>query len=292
MLKPFNLPSSVPNRNHAAGFSAFLLGILLVGLTSETVLAQDTKRVTDPNKLFEPRSYADQNGNVLNYRLLKPLDYDPTEKYPLVVFLHGAGERGEDNLAQLKHGMRDFCEPARREKMKCYVLAPQCPKNQKWANVDWTQDHIALPDSISISLRLVFEVLDSMVEDAAIDKNRIYITGLSMGGYGTWDAIYRRPDFFAAALPICGGADPKTAETIKHIPIWCFHGDKDRAVRVQFSRDMIDALEKAEGEPKYTEYPGVGHDSWTRTYANPEVHEWLFSQRRVNRKFQDTKAAK
>lgn len=292
MLNLLYLRSSFLNRNQTAGFSAFLVAILFLGLNSTTALAQESKPLTDPNKLFEPRSYADQDGNVLNYRLLKPLEYDPTEKYPLVLFLHGAGERGDDNAAQLKHGMQDFCEPGRREKMKCYVLAPQCPKNQKWADVDWTQDHVALPDSISTSLRLVFEVLDSMVEDAAIDKNRIYITGLSMGGYGTWDAIYRRPDFFAAALPICGGADPKTAEKIKHIPIWCFHGDKDRAVRVQFSRDMIDALKKAEGEPKYTEYPGVGHDSWTRTYANPEVHEWLFSKRRMNRKFQEAKASK
>ncbi|MEM7475578.1 MAG: prolyl oligopeptidase family serine peptidase [Planctomycetota bacterium] len=248
--------------------------------------------VTDPNKLFEPRSYADKDGKVLNYRLLKPFEYDPTEQYPLVIFLHGAGERGGDNTAQLKHGMADFCNPQRRSQMKCYVLAPQCPKDQKWADVDWRQDTVTLPESISPSLKLVFEVVDSMLQDAAIDKNRVYITGLSMGGYGTWDALYRRPDFFAAALPVCGGADPKTAATIKHIPVWCFHGDQDRAVKVEFSRDMIAALKEAGGEPKYTEYEGVGHNSWTQTYANPEVHDWLFSQRRVRRKIKDAGAAK
>lgn len=238
---------------------------------------------TDPGKLFEPREYSDSDGHLLKYRLLKPADYSPTEKYPLVIFLHGAGERGDDNLAQLKHGMKDFCRPEIRSKYPCYVLAPQCPKGEKWADVDWSKDSVELPAAISSSLRLVFEVVDSMREDAAIDANKIYITGLSMGGYGTWDALYRRPDFFAAAAPICGGADPATAEKIKDVPLWCFHGDQDSAVRVQFSRDMIAALKKADGEPKYTEYPGVGHDSWTATYANDALYEWLFSNRRQSR---------
>lgn len=235
----------------------------------------------DPIKLFEPREYADEDGHVLRYRLLKPLEYDPTEQYPLVIFLHGAGERGDDNSAQLKHGMGEFCKPERRAQHKCYVLAPQCPRNEKWADVDWSQATVELPEKISTNQKLVFEVVDSMLKDAAIDKNRVYITGLSMGGYGTWDALYRRPDFFAAAIPICGGGDPVTAEKFPHVPLWCFHGDQDRAVKVEFSRDMVAALKKAGGEPRYTEYKGIGHDSWTQTYANQEVHDWLFSKRRV-----------
>lgn len=245
---------------------------------NQTVISENVD--VDPAKLFEPREYSDSDGHVLKYRLLKPMDFSPTEKYPLVIFLHGAGERGDDNLAQLKHGMKDFCRPEIRSKYPCYVLAPQCPKGEKWADVDWSQDQVELPKSISTSLRLVFEVIDSMLADAAVNKNQIYVTGLSMGGYGTWDAIYRRPDFFAAAAPICGGADPATAETVKDVPLWCFHGDQDSAVRVQFSRDMIAALKQAGGQPKYTEYPGVGHDSWTATYANNELYEWLFSHRR------------
>jgi predicted peptidase len=119
-----------------------------------------------------------------------------------------------------------------------------------------------------------------MLRDSAVNDNRVYITGLSMGGYGTWDALARRPNFFAAALPICGGGDPKTVARFVNVPIWCFHGDKDEAVRVQRSREMIEALKNAGGEPKYTEYAGVGHNSWTQTYANPAVFEWLFTQLR------------
>ena len=239
----------------------------------------------DPMKLFEPREFQGEGSKVLKYRLLKPLGYNPNKIYPLVIFLHGAGERGDDNTAQLKHGMAEFCKQARREKNPCYVIAPQCPTDEKWANIDWlAEGTIKMPEASSDSMKLTMAVVDSMIEDAAIDKNRIYITGLSMGGYGTWDAIARRPDFFAAAVPICGGGDPTTAEKIKHIPISCFHGDEDKAVAVEKSRIIIKAIEEAGGSPQYTEYKGVGHDSWTKTYADEATHEWLFAQRRVNGK--------
>ncbi len=234
----------------------------------------------DPAQLFEPREYAGENWQILKYRLLKPADFNPAHNYPLVIFLHGAGERGDDNTAQLKHGMKDFCEPQQRMNYPCYVLAPQCPQDERWANIDWTKETVDTPSDISPSLGLTFEVVDSMLEDAAIDKNRIYITGLSMGGYGTWDAMVRRPDFFAAAMPICGGGDPKTAEKIKHIPIACFHGGADNVVKPEKSRAIIEALKEAGGEPLYTEYPDVGHDSWTQTYANEANFKWMFDQRR------------
>jgi predicted peptidase len=119
-----------------------------------------------------------------------------------------------------------------------------------------------------------------MLEESSIDPKRIYITGLSMGGYGTWDAIYRRPNLFAAAAPICGGGDPTTVSAYSTLPIWCFHGDQDEAVPVEYSRKMIESLKEVGAEPKYTEYAGVGHDSWTQTYAADEFFEWLFAQRR------------
>ncbi len=260
---------------------SFIFVLAAEAMTSAQDSAQESKNVPSaPEQLFEPREYADADGTSLKYRLLKPVDYNPSEKYPLVVFLHGAGERGDDNLAQLKHGMRDFCDSDRRQKFPCYVLAPQCPEEEKWANVDWSDATVKLPTEISTSLKLTLAVVDSMLKDAAIDKNRVYITGLSMGGYGSWDALYRRPELFAAAIPICGGADPVIAEKIKHVPIWCFHGSDDKAVKVEFSRAMIEALKDSGGDPRYTEYPGVGHDSWTATYANGEVHAWLFAQRR------------
>jgi len=236
----------------------------------------------DPAKMFEPREFAGEGGKVLKYRLLKPLGYNPNKSYPLVIFLHGAGERGDDNLAQLKHGMADFCKTARREKNPCYVIAPQCPTGEKWADIDWAAEGvIKLPAEASDSMKLTLAVVDAMLEDAAIDKNRVYITGLSMGGYGTWDAIARRPEFFAAAVPICGGGDPSTAAKIKNIPISCFHGDQDKAVAVEKSRLIINAIKEAGGSPLYKEYPGVGHDSWTQTYANDATHDWLFAQRRI-----------
>lgn len=246
----------------------------------ETDRAAPEENVMDPAALFEPREYAGTQGNVLKYRLLKPENYNPDEKYPLVIFLHGAGERGDDNVAQLKHAMAEFCKPERRRDYPCYVLAPQCPKGQKWADVDWSKDQLSVTENASDSLSLVFELVDRMIADAAINKNRVYITGLSMGGYGTWDALYRRPGFFAAAIPICGGGDPATAKDFKDIALWCFHGDQDKSVDVQRSRDMISALKAAGGSPKYTEYPGVGHNSWEAAYADDETYEWLFAHRR------------
>jgi predicted peptidase len=233
----------------------------------------------DPALLFEPRQFAGADGKVLNYRLLKPKDFKPTGNYPLVIFLHGAGERGDDNKAQLVHGMKEFCKPEWREKFRCYVLAPQCPSGQKWADIDWSTPEVMLPEKISSSLELTFQVVDQMLEDSAIDKTRIYLTGLSMGGYGTWDGLARRPKFFAAAMPICGGGDPKTAELIKDVPIACFHGAQDKVVTPDKSRKMIEALRACGSKPVYVEYENAGHDSWTDTYSSEDNIQWLFDQR-------------
>lgn len=258
-----------------------LVACAIWSVSGVAAFAQETKTVVeDPAKLFEPREFAGKSGEVLKYRLLKPTSYHPDRKFPLVIFLHGAGERGADNIAQLKHGMTDFCKADRREKYPCYVLAPQCPTGQKWSDVDWSSKESKLPDQPSPSMQLVFEVVETMIEDAAVDKNRIYITGLSMGGYGTWDALARKGSYFAAAAPICGGGDPQTVEKFSSIPIWCFHGDQDKAVAVSRSREMIEALKKVGGSPKYTEYAGVGHDSWTQSYSNAELYAWMFAQRR------------
>lgn len=276
-----------------SSFFAFLIcsSLLSVQGTCQEKKVTDAAAATsgptteDPTKLFEPREFQGEGGKVLKYRLLKPLGYNPNKIYPVVIFLHGAGERGDDNTAQLKHGMADFCKQSRREKNPCYVIAPQCPTNEKWANIDWSAEGgVKLPAEASDSMKLTLGVVDAMLEDAAIDKNRIYITGLSMGGYGTWDAIARRPEFFAAAMPICGGGDPATAEKIKNIPISCFHGGADKVVVPEKSRVIINAIKEAGGSPLYTEYEGVGHDSWTPTFAADATHDWLFAQRRVQGK--------
>jgi predicted peptidase len=228
---------------------------------------------------LEKRTYTDAKGKTLPYRLLKPADYDPKQKYPLVLFLHGAGERGTDNEKQLIHGVPEFAREENRKKYPCFLIAPQCPENAKWVEVDWSADSHRQPAEPSAPMRLTLELLEALQKEFSIDARRIYVTGLSMGGYGTWDIVARRPELFAAAVPICGGADETTAVKIANVPVWVFHGAKDGAVNVERSRRMVEALKKAGGHPKYTEYPEVGHDSWVRAYKDPEMFAWLFAQK-------------
>jgi predicted peptidase len=249
------------------------LSILLVLGMSSLLSAADAK------DLFEARTFKSDSGE-LKYRLLKPKDYDANQKYPLVIFFHGAGERGDNNTAQLVHGMNNFASDEIREKYPAFVVAPQCPNDQKWADVDWGADKHTMAKEPSKSMKLSLELLAALQKEFSIDKDRLYVTGLSMGGYGTWDVIQRHPDMFAAAAPICGGGDTEGAKAMAKIPIWVFHGDKDTAVKVQRSRDMVAALKAAGSDVKYTEYPNVGHDSWTATYKDPKFYEWLFAQKK------------
>jgi predicted peptidase len=219
----------------------------------------------DWKALLEKRTFK-EGGGEMPYRLMKPEGYDPKKSYPLVVFLHGAGERGKNNENQLVHGVRDFAKAEHRKKYPCFLIAPQCPAGSFWTKKE--------PE------RLVLELIPALRKEFSIDARRIYITGLSMGGYGTWDLLARRPELFAAAVPICGGGNPKMAERFAKVPIWAFHGDKDGAVPVASSREMIAAIEKAGGKPKYTEYKGVGHDSWTQTYRDEKMFAWLFEQKK------------
>jgi predicted peptidase len=216
----------------------------------------------------------------LPYRLLKPEAYDPQKKYPLVVFLHGAGERGDDNKLQLKHVLPIFATKESREKYPCFVLAPQCPAEQKWSEVDWGAKSSEQPKQPSAPMTLTLKAIAALEKEFSIDPARLYIIGLSMGGYGTWDVIVRHPEMFAAAVPICGGGDETKADAIAKLPIWVFHGAKDPAVSVERSRNMVAALKKAGGSPKYTEYPDAGHDSWVPASKDPDLLPWLFSQKR------------
>jgi predicted peptidase len=226
------------------------------------------------------RTYKDAQGRSLPYRLLTPEKLDPQKSYPLVVFLHGAGERGDDNQAQLVHGVAEFVKPENRQKYPCFLIAPQCPSGKKWAEVDWGADSHQMAKEPSEPGRLTLELIAAVRKEFPIDAKRIYITGLSMGGYGTWDLIARHPELFAAAVPICGGGDEAQSAKIAKIPVWVFHGAKDRAVKVERSRNMVNALKKAGGHPRYTEYPDVGHDSWVPAYRDAEMFAWLFAQKK------------
>jgi len=230
---------------------------------------------------YEARVFKDAGDKTLLYRLLKPAKYDPDIKYPLVLFLHGAGERGADNRAQLIHGAPVLSRPEMMARYPSFVVAPQCPAGGKWSDVNWGAAKHETSAEPSEPMRLALALLAELPKEFSIDTDRLYVTGLSMGGYGAWDVIVRHPDLFAAAVPVCGGGDEAKAAAIAKLPIWCFHGDKDTTVPTARSRNMIEALRKAGGEPKYSELPGVGHNAWGPAYSNPELWKWLFAQKRA-----------
>jgi predicted peptidase len=231
-------------------------------------------------ELFSKETYRSPSGGELLYRKLPPAKIEEGQKYPLVLFLHGAGERGNNNEAQLVHGTKDFAK--RQATYPAFVIAPQCPSGKKWVEVDWSGDRHTTPEKPSESMAMCRELIDSLVKDLPIDTSRIYVTGLSMGGYGTFDAATRWPELFAAAAPVCGGGDDADSAIakLKTVPLWIAHGDADRAVSVERSRAMVKALKAAGTEPHYVEMAKVGHDSWTATYSSDEFHKWLFGQQR------------
>lgn len=220
----------------------------------------------------------EQGGDTLSYRIVHP-DYDTATRYPLVIFLHGSGERGNDNEAQLKWGVLNFATDKMMVLHPAIIIAPQCPKGQRWGNFTGFSDgKLHLASRPSIPMKLVIGLIHHLVKTDRVDASRIYITGLSMGGLGTYDAIERYPDLFAAAIPVAGGGDPALAKRIADLPLWDFHGARDAAVDPRFSRQMIAALWQLGGHPGYTEYPDVGHFSWLAAYSDPKVIAWLFRQ--------------
>lgn len=259
--------------------------IILIVIVS--VLSMHNYVVSEDNVLdrFEKKVFESSTDYQLPYRQLAPAVTQESKKYPLVIFLHGAGERGDNNQAQLVHGMKDFASDKIMEAYPAFVIAPQCPKGEQWVDVSWGDDKHTVPEKPSKSMAATIELIKTLQSDFPIDPDRIYVTGLSMGGFGTWDLISRHPKQFAAAVPICGGGDAseEVANRIKHIPIWAVHGDKDTAVKTQRSRDMIAALKKAGGKPKYTEQKNVGHNSWTSTYKDPELYRWMFAQKKAKK---------
>ena len=229
---------------------------------------------------FDYKRYPIEGEKFLPYRVYSPKGVDNASRMPLVVFMHGAGERGHDNERQLLHGARDLLRYSIERQEPMIIVAPQVPLDERWVDVVWDERVHRMPEHPSESMGLLMGLLTELMSTSRVDPNRVYLTGLSMGGFGTWDLIARWPDTFAAALPVCGGGDTDSAVRIKNIPVWAFHGSDDAVVIPERSRDMIQALQQVGSNPRYTEYPGVGHDSWTETYQNFEVLDWFFSQRR------------
>lgn len=207
-----------------------------------------------------PQSFTGSAGTI-KYWLWLPKEA-PEEGAPLLVFLHGAGERGDDLAVVKKHGPPKLVETM-TELQGFIVVSPQCPKDQRW------------------NVELVKQLVDEVAGKHKADSSRVYMTGLSMGGFGTWAITAKYPDFFAAAVPICGGGDPAQAARIKDLPIRVFHGAKDEAVPLARSQEMVDALKAAgAADVEFTVYPDLGHDSWTPAYADPKLYEWLLTKQR------------
>ncbi len=230
---------------------------------SISVAAADTKGACGVETGFLDRSYEDAAGERHQYVVFVPAAYDPEKPWPLIVFLHGAGERGTDNREQVSVGLG----PVVRRQLDTFpalVLFPQARK-------DW----LAMRPDLT---RAIAE-LDRVEEEFNVAADRVYVTGLSMGGRGTWDMVHMCPDRFAAAVPICGFFNDELAPFID-LPTWFFHGDADPVVSVGNSRKAVRALRAAGGNPRYTEFADVGHDSWLPAYDTPELIPWMLSQSR------------
>jgi predicted peptidase len=227
-----------------------------------SVLFADARADENSKTGFLTRVHKDAGGKEAKYVLFVPHDYKGDKEYPIILFLHGAGERAGGKKQPVEVGIG----PAIKKREKDFpflVVIPQAEKTWQAKSAD---------------AELALAMLAEVQKDYKVDTKRIYLSGLSMGGMGTWSLAIAHPEKWAAIVPVCGRGDVKQAAKIKDIPCWCFHGDADAAVKVEGSRNMIEALKKAGGEPKYTEYPGVGHNSWDRAYATKELYEWLLQQ--------------
>jgi predicted peptidase len=233
--------------------------------------------------LFEAGAYTYKKDR-LNYRILFPADFDPLKKYPIVFILHGSGERGNDNNAQLANGASLFLDAGTRRRFPAIVVFPQCSKNGYWSNVHVTNEanggerlDFQLGGEPTRDMSLLLSLIDEFVAKAFVDSNRVYVGGLSMGGMGALELLRRRTEVFAAAFCICGGDNSLNAKAYaEKVPLWIFHGENDNVVAPQYSESISAAIEKFGGKPRFTIYRGVGHDSWNNAFAEPQLLPWLF----------------
>ena len=224
------------------------------------VSAGDVARCDEPLGIQNAAHLNAQVEVQMSYLLYLPKDYEKRETWPLVLFLHGAGERGQDLELVKRHGPPKLI--AAGKEFPFIVVSPQCPKKRWWEPIELNA------------------LLDEVNRKHKVDRDRIYVTGLSMGGFGSWRMAASTPDRFAAIAPICGGGETHWAKHFSHLPVWAFHGAKDTGVPLRRSQEMVEALKKKGGNPQLTVYPDAEHDSWTETYDNPKFYEWLLEQKR------------
>ena len=238
--------------------------------------------------LFEKNVFV-HNTDTLPYRILLPLNFDSNTRYPMVLFLHGAGERGNDNEKQLVHGATMFLEDSIRNKYPAIVVFPQCAENSFWANISMSMDSITKKRTLiykengapTKAMELLIGLYQDLSNKYTPDKNQLYVGGLSMGGMGTFEIARRLPDNFAAAFAICGGANTATAPQLKSTAWWICHGMKDNVVNPQNSIDMAKALKDAGAEVRLTLYPEANHNSWDDAFKEPTFFSWLFEHQKA-----------
>jgi predicted peptidase len=222
--------------------------------------------------------------DTLKYRMLLPHNFSEDKEYPIVLFLHGAGERGNDNEKQLVHGSSLFLSQRARDSFPAIIIVPQCPENDYWSKLE--ADRTTRPitfkykydEAPTKAMNLTMDLMDKTVSKPYAKTDQVYVMGLSMGGMGTFEIIHRKPELFAAAIPICGGGDPKSVSNYaKTIPLWVFHGAKDNVVDPNLSINMVSAILNNGGFPKFTLYDFANHNSWDSAFAESELLSWLFS---------------
>ncbi|WP_447643032.1 MULTISPECIES: carboxylesterase family protein [Chitinophagaceae] len=250
-------------------------------LVSAAGFSQDTLSRFKSDSLIE-------GSDTLRYRILYPDNFDATKAYSLVIYLHGSGERGHDNTSQLKYVVPFF--ETIEQQFPSVIIAPQCPDSSFWAKIkvapgnyfSTKREIIFYPESTPTpAMRLLVSLTKKWQSEKFIDKNKVYIGGLSMGGMGTYEMLIRKPVPFAAAFVICGGTNVITLkQKLGKTPIWIFHGADDPVVSVDYARQIVSALQMDKKEVKYTEYPGVGHDSWLKAFQEKDLVPWLFQHKR------------
>jgi predicted peptidase len=239
--------------------------LLALGFTT-LAMAQEK-----PKTGFVTKTFKNADGSTSQYVIFVPHNYDGTKEFPVILFLHGAGETKGGKKMPVEVGIGPAIK--KREKDFPFIaVIPQAEAAKSKIGGRWYAD---APDG-----KRAIAILDEVMKEYRVDPKRQYLTGLSMGGFGTWHMAFSHPDRWAAIAPVCGGGDPKAAEKIKHIPTWVFHGADDPTVKADLSRSMVDALKKAGAEPKYTEYPGVGHNSWDRAYGTDELYTWFLKHKK------------
>lgn len=252
------------------------ISLFCISVFTASIVAQDLSAYK--KKEFELES------ETLPYRILMPENYDSKKKYPLVLFLHGSGERGNDNEAQLTHGASLFLKKEIRQEYPAIVVFPQCSANSSWDRIEVkgnfpNREFVFLEDAPPTPDMILLEgLLRQLQKEYKINKRRMYVGGLSMGGFGTFELVRRNPKMFAAAFPICGGADPRISKKLKKLDWWVFHGDADEVVPEKYSAQIVEAMDKEGIDVKYSVYPGVGHNSWDNAFAEPNLLPWLFSK--------------